>query len=60
MELGRNQFAELLSDFALDFDWSTDGPLKGLGGESGALEALEVIRKARERATRRLRLVTHA
>jgi len=43
-------FASLLSDFATDFDWSTAGPLRGLGGESGAKEALGMLRNARIRA----------
>jgi len=46
----RTNFASLLSDFACDFDWSTTGPLRGLGGESGAKEALTLLRSARMRA----------
>jgi len=46
----RTNFASLLSDFATDFDWSTTGPLRGLGGESGAKEALGMLRGARIRA----------
>lgn len=45
--LGRPYFEAMLSDFALDFDWSTHGPLKGLGGVSGAHEAHEKLRVAR-------------
>jgi DNA sulfur modification protein DndB len=40
-------FSAILSDFAPAFDWSNMGPLKGLGGESGALEALILLREAR-------------
>ena len=47
-EMTRVRFAELLDDFAPAFDWSNDGPLKGLGGESGAQEALSILRRARE------------
>jgi DGQHR domain-containing protein len=46
----RTNFASLLSDFATEFDWSTTGPLRGLGGESGAKEALTLLRSARTRA----------
>lgn len=46
----RTNFASLLSDFASDFNWSTTGPLRGLGGESGAKEALTLLRNARARA----------
>ncbi len=46
----RTNFASLLSDFASDFNWSTTGPLRGLGGESGAKEALTLLRNARSRA----------
>ena len=50
----RKNFAALLSDFAPDFDWSKHGPLRGLGGESGAKEALAVLRAARDAARTRL------
>lgn len=43
----RRTFAGLLSDFAPHFDWSSRGPLRGLGGESGAAEALELLRSTR-------------
>lgn len=36
-----------VADFVPEFDWSNSGPLKGLGGESGAAQALEVIRHSR-------------
>ena len=43
----RKYFLTALSDFALDFDWSTSGPLKGLGGQGGVKKAVELIRAAR-------------
>lgn len=46
-DMTRIRFADLLDDFARSFDWSNDGPLKGLGGESGAQEALILLRRAR-------------
>ncbi len=42
-------FCGLLSDFVHDVDWSNNGPLKGLGGESGAQEALNYLRKTRQK-----------
>jgi DGQHR domain-containing protein len=46
-ECDRKYLIATLSDFAGDFDWSTDGTLKGLGGQSGVKEAVELIRQAR-------------
>lgn len=43
----RRDFASYLGDFASDIDWSSAGPLQGLGGESGARAALELLRAAR-------------
>lgn len=43
-------FAALLADFAIEFDWSNSGPLRGLGGQGGVKEALFIIRDARRRA----------
>ncbi len=45
----RAYFSAALVDFAQDFDWSSNGPLKGLGGESGATEAVSMLRLARKR-----------
>ncbi len=42
-------FCGLLSDFVHDVDWTNNGPLKGLGGESGAQEALNYLRKTRQK-----------
>ncbi len=50
-------FVGELSKFAKDFDWSSDGPLKGLGGVSGADQAHDLIRKARTRA--QLKVLPH-
>lgn len=55
--LNRRHFAAVLSDFAPHFDWSTRGPLNGLGGESGVAAAISLIRETRSRA--RLRLVAN-
>jgi DGQHR domain-containing protein len=33
-----------ISDYVNDFDWTNSGPLRGLGGESGANEAYEILR----------------
>jgi len=44
-----SMFCELLSGFVHDFDWSNNGPLKGLGGESGAQEALSYLRRIRQK-----------
>ncbi len=41
-------FESKLADFAPDFDWSNTGPLKGLGGESGANEAASLLRELRK------------
>lgn len=43
----RERFVEMMRDFVIPFDWSTGGPLKGLGGEAGADEALTVMRRRR-------------
>lgn len=53
----RTYFASALADFAKDFDWSTTGPLKGLGGEGGVKEAVNLIRTARTRG--RLKIVSN-
>ena len=51
----RKYFVAALSDFALEFDWSTNGPFKGLGGQSGVKKAVELIRTIRRKS--RLRVV---
>jgi len=50
----KRYFTAALSDFAIDFDWTTDGPLKGLGGEGGVKAAVAMIREARRSAKFRL------
>lgn len=47
-------FVGVLSDFITDIDWSSQGPLMGFGGASGADKALELLRAAR--AKRRLKV----
>lgn len=53
----RKYFAAALSDFASDFDWSTEGPLKGLGGLGGVQKAVSLIREARRKV--RLKVVSN-
>lgn len=53
----RKYLISALSDFAPDFDWSTNGPLSGLGGQGGVKKAVELIREARR--TSRLKVVGH-
>jgi DGQHR domain-containing protein len=50
----REYFCATLADFAGDFDWSTEGPFKGLGGESGVKEAVQIVRDVRRRARFRM------
>jgi hypothetical protein len=47
VELTEYRLAELIDDFASSFDWTTNGPMKGLGGEGGAQTALELLRHVR-------------
>ena len=47
---GQQTFSSLLSDFAPGFNWANKGPLRGLGGEAGAAEALEILRRTRRAA----------
>ena len=51
----KRTFAAALQDFAPDLDWSTTGPLKGFGGQSGVKAAVEFLRDARART--RLKVV---
>ena len=48
-----------LAAFIGDFDWGNDGPLKGLGGESGVNEAVLLIRKQRKNTNNNIRLVSN-
>lgn len=45
----KRYFAAALADFAGEFDWSTEGPLKGLGGEGGVKTAVDLVREARRK-----------
>lgn len=42
-------FAALIGDLAPRLDWSSEGPLAGLGGEGGARRAAEILREIRNR-----------
>lgn len=42
-----------LSSFIGNIDWSNNGPLRGLGGESGAKEAIQILRASRTGANLR-------
>jgi len=46
----KRAFSAALQDFASDIDWSTTGPLKGFGGQSGVAAAVEYIRGVRARS----------
>lgn len=43
----KRYFTAKLAEFASDFDWSSAGPLSGLGGEGGVAAAVKLIRSAR-------------
>ena len=45
----QDYFRAVLSDFICSFDWSHAGPLKGLGGQGGALEAYSMLVRLRKR-----------
>lgn len=45
--LGRDLMTSLLADLAGRVDWSSDGPLKGLGGEGGVSAAVAHLRALR-------------
>jgi DNA sulfur modification protein DndB len=51
----RHYFSAVLADFAPDIDWSTDGSMKGLGGEGGVKTAVGMIRDVRRKS--RLKVV---
>jgi DNA sulfur modification protein DndB len=48
-KLTRAFFERELRSFAVGFDWSSSGPLKGFGGEGGADEAHLILRRERAR-----------
>lgn len=47
-------FTEALSAFAINFDWTNQGPLKGLGGEAGANKAYGLLRNLRNKSQLRM------
>jgi DGQHR domain-containing protein len=51
--LTRDLMIAQLSDLAAGVDWSSDGPLKGLGGEGGVSAAVAQLRAIRSRVTMR-------
>jgi hypothetical protein len=53
----KRYFVNKLSEFASELDWTSDGPLKGLGGEGGANSVLEYIRT--ERKKHRLKVISN-
>lgn len=53
----RHYYVNRLTDFAFLVDWSTTGPLKGLGGEGGVTIAVEHLRDVRRRT--RLKVVQY-
>jgi hypothetical protein len=48
-KLTRAFFERELRSFAVEFDWSSSGPLKGFGGDVGADEAHRILRSERAR-----------
>ena len=57
VEYDINYFSGVLSDFIYLIDWSSSGHFVGLGGESGVQQALEIIRKIRQKS--KLKMVSH-
>jgi DGQHR domain-containing protein len=57
-KLNRRYFCGVLGDFITQFNWTSTGPLKGLGGEAGVSTALSLIRDCRSRV--RLKVVANA
>ena len=53
----KRYFVAALADLAGEFDWTTEGPLKGLGGEGGVKTAVSLIRAARKKM--RLKVVVN-
>ena len=45
----KRYFVTKLSEFIADIDWSSQGPLKGFGGEGGVNSVLSLIREKRKR-----------
>ncbi|MCZ6803632.1 MAG: DGQHR domain-containing protein [Proteobacteria bacterium] len=57
LECNQKYIVSKLAKFIGDFDWSHNGPLTGLGGESGVNEAILLIRKQRHKSNNNLRLI---
>ena len=55
VECSQIYFITALSEFINKFDWTTTGPLKGLGGESGVNMATDLLRELRRK--RKLKVV---
>lgn len=53
----KRYFVAKLSEFITDIDWSSQGALKGFGGEGGVNSALALIRQTR--AKQKLRIVSN-
>ena len=53
----KRYFITKLSEFIADLDWSSQGPLRGFGGESGVKSVVTLIRE--KRGTPHLRAVSH-
>ncbi len=45
----KRQFVTQLAEFITDIDWSSQGPLKGFGGQGGVNSALSLIREKRRK-----------
>lgn len=45
----KRYFVTTLAEFISDIDWTTQGPLKGLGGEGGVASAVAFIREQRKK-----------
>lgn len=57
MECSQTYFTAALSEFINRVDWTTAGPLKGLGGEAGVSKATDMLRDLRKK--KKLRVVNH-
>jgi hypothetical protein len=53
----KRQFVTKLAEFIADIDWSSQGPLKGFGGQGGVNSALSLIRERRKKS--RLKVVSN-
>jgi DNA sulfur modification protein DndB len=48
-EINKRYFINKLSEFITEIDWTSEGPLKGFGGEAGVKRAVSFIRARREK-----------